>query len=253
MRFLSVKERNYMYLSKLIGTLLKSREGFDKFRNYKIYQINLNVNVGDRYTKIRYVKNIYLDNNKDYIPNVTILEIGLEYFYNLLYTEDAVIDEKSYIFASFQSKTLEELESILDKFLSKEEKNYVMKEVKIMLDDFEIVFTEDEVATLDAIQMAAYNEDMEKMKKSVFKKAKKGGFQDEVKELFINATSAGKNEGKAEGIIEGRTEGRIEGRIEGKRESKIEIAKNLLAEKVSLDIIKKSTGLSMKAIKSLML
>ena len=50
---------------------------------------------------------------------------------------------------------------------------------------------------------------------------------------------------------QGRVEGKIEGKMEGKLEEKIEIAKNLLAQNISIDIIGISTGLSVMEIESL--
>lgn len=50
--------------------------------------------------------------------------------------------------------------------------------------------------------------------------------------------------GKIEGQIAGRMEGRMEGKIEGIMEAKIEIAKKLLSNGVSIDLVPKTTGLS---------
>ena len=46
-------------------------------------------------------------------------------------------------------------------------------------------------------------------------------------------------------------QGRVEGKMEGKLEEKIEIAKNLLAQNIAIDIIGISTGLSVMEIESL--
>jgi len=45
-----------------------------------------------------------------------------------------------------------------------------------------------------------------------------------------------------------KEEGKMEGKIEGKMEGKIEVAKNLLKNGVSIDIIMKTTGLTEKEI-----
>ncbi|MHC6204630.1 hypothetical protein ACYULU_15725, partial [Breznakiellaceae bacterium SP9] len=60
-----------------------------------------------------------------------------------------------------------------------------------------------------------------------------------------------KREGKREGMIEGRREGKIEGKLEGKIEGKLETAKNALQEGVSIEVIRKITGLSLDEIKGL--
>ncbi len=48
-----------------------------------------------------------------------------------------------------------------------------------------------------------------------------------------------------------RKEGRREGRREGKKEGKMEIIKNMLKEKMSLELISKVTGISIKEIKNI--
>ena len=56
---------------------------------------------------------------------------------------------------------------------------------------------------------------------------------------------------RAEGIAEGRAVGIAEGRVEGKAEGKIEVALNLIAAGVSMDIIMQATGLSRIEIENL--
>ena len=57
--------------------------------------------------------------------------------------------------------------------------------------------------------------------------------------------------GKAEGKAEGRAEGRAEGLAEGEEKSKLEIAKNLLRKKISKDVIRETTGLSLEKLEKL--
>ena len=61
----------------------------------------------------------------------------------------------------------------------------------------------------------------------------------------------GLSQGKAEGKAEGFSQGKVEGREEGINERNIEIAKNLLRNKVDISIIASSTGLTEKEINSL--
>ena len=273
MKFATVKERNFMYLSKLIGTFLKSGEDFERFRKYQIYQINLNANKVDRNISIREVKNIYTDNFEIYMPNVQILEIGLEHFRNLLYTDKENVSKKEYMLASFLSNDIKELNNILKKFLSNVQRRKVIKEVMNVLDNFELVFTEEEVKALDTLQMTAYYDDLKRQRRAATKAAKKAGriqgLKQGIKEGLIEGKLEGIKEGKIEGIKQGKIEGIKQGKLEGIKqgklegiklgksegikESKIEIAKNLLAEKISVDIIQKVTGLSTKTIQGLML
>ena len=53
------------------------------------------------------------------------------------------------------------------------------------------------------------------------------------------------------GRIEGEARGKIIGREEGKRNKQIEIAKNLIKENVSIEIISKATGLTEEEINKL--
>ena len=57
-------------------------------------------------------------------------------------------------------------------------------------------------------------------------------------------------QGREEGRKEGKEEGRKEGREEGREEEKREIARNLLLQGISIEIICKTTGLSKKEIES---
>ena len=49
----------------------------------------------------------------------------------------------------------------------------------------------------------------------------------------------------------GKAEGRAEGLAEGKEETQLEIAKNLLRKKISKDVIRETTGLSLEKLEKL--
>ena len=53
------------------------------------------------------------------------------------------------------------------------------------------------------------------------------------------------------GIIKGEAKGRAEGRAEGKKEKAKEIALNLLAYHTSIEVIAKTTGLTIEEVKKL--
>ena len=91
------------------------------------------------------------------------------------------------------------------------------------MSDVKIRFTKKEAKALDDLIMMGYEEDIEE------------------------ATNAG----KLEGIKQGKLEGIKQGKLEGAEQKSIAIAKSLLKEKISLEVIKKATGLSMETIKSL--
>ena len=57
--------------------------------------------------------------------------------------------------------------------------------------------------------------------------------------------------GMIKGEAKGRAEGRVEGRAEGKKEKAKEIALNLLAYHTSIEVIAKTTGLTIEEVKKL--
>ena len=61
------------------------------------------------------------------------------------------------------------------------------------------------------------------------------------------------NSVRNEGIVEGRVEGRAEGRAEGENFQKIQIARNMLNDKINLESISNYTGLSINQINSIIL
>ncbi len=65
------------------------------------------------------------------------------------------------------------------------------------------------------------------------------------------ARDEGLAEGRAKGLAEGRTEGLAKGLAEGEAKAKRETAKGLFEENVSIDIIRKVTGLSEEELQSL--
>ena len=77
------------------------------------------------------------------------------------------------------------------------------------------------------------------------------GYRDGLSQGKVEGFSQGKAEGFSQGKVEGREEGRAEGNTEGINERNLEIAKNLLKNKVDISIIVSSTGLSEEEINSL--
>ena len=83
------------------------------------------------------------------------------------------------------------------------------------------------------------------------KEAEKVSFEGGVGEAYDKEWALrdqGYRDGLSQGKDEGRKEGKAEGISEGKNERNIEIAKNLLQNKVDISIIASSTGLSEEEI-----
>lgn len=70
-------------------------------------------------------------------------------------------------------------------------------------------------------------------------------------EAIAEGLSEGRAKGLAEGLSEGKAKGLAEGKIEGEIVAKKEIAKNMINESMSIDLIEKITGLSKEEIKKL--
>ncbi|MEZ5038522.1 MAG: hypothetical protein R2828_01460 [Saprospiraceae bacterium] len=73
----------------------------------------------------------------------------------------------------------------------------------------------------------------------------------DLKNVVDTSREKGIEEGKIEGRIEGKIEGKIEGRIEGRKEGKIEVAIELKKNKIPVEIIMKSTGLTKEEIENI--
>lgn len=81
--------------------------------------------------------------------------------------------------------------------------------------------------------------------------------QEEEREMYEEALirqskEDGLIEGKQAGLIEGEKKGKKSGLIEGKKSGIISVAKNMLAEGMSIDLISKLTKLSEKQIMRLL-
>lgn len=219
-RFSSVKHRNYVYLSKLINSVLKSGDKSNSLKKYLVYQINLNANDKDKKKGFRLIENYYNDNYEKFLDNIKIIEINLAYYKNLLYTENVKLNDLELIFASLKSESIEELTEILKNGNEHELMKKIIKEVKEIMEGVEIVFTQEEADALARMVM-------------------------------LDTIDDERAEAKEEGIKEGIEQGIEQGIERGIKQRSIEVAKNLLSQKISLDVIKKATGLSMKTIKSL--
>ena len=82
---------------------------------------------------------------------------------------------------------------------------------------------------------------------AVYKHAEEKGMEKGIEK----GRKEGKEEGKEEGRKEGRKEGIEEGIVKGVKKRNKEIALNLLAYNTPIDVIAKSTGLSIDEIKKL--
>ena len=68
----------------------------------------------------------------------------------------------------------------------------------------------------------------------------------------FDAEQRGKKAGYCEGLSDGISQGISQGITQGEHKAKIETAKNLVAKKISIDIIAECTGLPVETIENLM-
>ena len=134
------------------------------------------------------------------------------------------------------NKDINELETNFDKWL------YVLRNLS-RLDNqptylrnevFNRLFSQAEIARFDKKELKAYEDSLKAYR--------------DIKNSLDTAKEEGRAEGRAEGLAEGRAEGLAEGRAEGHAEGASEkalaIARELLAMNMSIDNIKKVTGLT---------
>ena len=84
-----------------------------------------------------------------------------------------------------------------------------------------------------------------------FKEGHKEGLAKGREEGLVKGREEGLAKGREEGLLRGREEGLAEGRAEGEMNKGLEIARQMKAEGLPLEMIARCTGLSMEQIKDL--
>ena len=149
------------------------------------------------------------------------------------------------------NKDINELETNFDKWL------YVLRNLS-RLDNqptylrnevFNRLFSQAEIARFDKKELKAYEDSLKAYRdiKNSLDTAKEEGRA----EGLAEGRAEGHAEGLAEGLAEGRAKGHAEGLAEGASEKALTIARELLAMNMSIDNIKKVTGLTDDEIHSL--
>ena len=142
------------------------------------------------------------------------------------------------------NKDINELETNFDKWL------YVLRNLS-RLDNqptylrnevFNRLFSQAEIARFDKTELKAYEDSLKAYRdiKNSLDTAKEKGRA----EGLAEGRAEGHAEGLAEGLAEGRAKGHAEGLAEGASEKALTIARELLAMNMSIDNIKKVTGLT---------
>ena len=146
------------------------------------------------------------------------------------------------------NKDINELETNFDKWL------YVLRNLS-RLDNqptylrnevFNRLFSQAEIARFDKKELKAYEDSLKAYRdiKNSLDTAKEEGRAEGRAEGLAEGRAEGLAEGRAKGHAEGHAEGRAEGLAEGASEKALTIARELLAMNMSIDNIKKVTGLT---------
>ena len=132
------------------------------------------------------------------------------------------------------NKTLDELNTIYDKWLFALKNLYKLEERPKALRDkvFDRLFEEAEIAKLSPQELREYE-------------ASQFAYRD-----IKNSIDTAKREGKAEGIAEGRAKGIVEGRAEGINMANLATAQRMLSDGVDIELVMRYTGLTKEQIET---
>ena len=214
-------ERNILYAFKLCSDKAeKGKRVYDI--NKKIIQININFNI-KRYGK----EEIYLYNKvrKQIVTDILkIININVENYIKRYYNSN--------------KKFTKGEEIIIMLGLNKKELSSLGKRSEIVMEYKKLV---DEVNNDDEIIKWFSAEEEQKMyEEALVRKGESKGHK------------AGIVEGHKAGLIEGHKAGLIEGKKKGKQDGILSVAKNMLAEGMSIDLISKLTRLNKNQINQLL-
>ena len=133
-RFIYIKKRNYMYLCKIYGQLLKSGNTYDELNSKYAYQIN--INPFEKRNKCGEEKIIPCTNfNQKYINNFGLFNYYIDYYKKKYYNESDLTEKELWL-ALFTSTSYLEMYNILGKVTTEEKRNRLMKGVISMGDFF---------------------------------------------------------------------------------------------------------------------
>lgn len=212
--FKSIYGRNFIYLLKLTVSTFKSGDTSKNIKEYKIHQLNLNINKVDK----KYgTKNIELFKEEEY--GDLIEELGdymihiknIAYYYDLYYNKHESLNNSQMWLLLFSARNYAEIYKLSHEVMNEKDASFFMEEMeKLNSDDF--ILSEWEQKQLD--QMVRDNE-LKYAREDAIKKGLKQGLE------------------------------------QGLEQKKIEIAKKMLEEKMEIKLISKITGLTDKELEKL--
>ena len=258
--FEDVKLRNKIYHSKKMSlNLKKGAKGKDIKKLSEIDNIQLNLNVKDKSKTLGedivvpysiVTNTIYVNNDKTYIRY-------LDYYRNLYYNGNVELEESDYWLALLTAENYVELNEMRSKFVSDDFREEIVRDVITLSNDESIFDIYDSIngdilveAQIEKRRKRELEEREEKIKEQDKEiKDKDKEIKDKDKEIKDKDKEIKEKEEKIKTLEKSITE--KDSIIKNTDNKKIEIARNLLNENVSIDIISKATGLSLEEIKNI--
>ena len=206
-------QRNFGYICEKYGEAIKVGENYADMGD--IIQINFTWGLPSKYETVEKYELISLDTKNKYVDNFAIYEFNMDKIKKLWYSGN-----KEYEFLAILDCDEYELEKV-------ENGDRYMSEFKKKVEDLN--------DNMEFKQFLSQEED-ERKRINTFK--------------FL-ARKEGLEEGKKEGMKQGMKEGMKDSIKEGMKEGKIEVIKNLINMKMSLEDISKATGFSLEEIEKI--
>ena len=211
-----VKERNAIYIAKLITLKLEVNTSYQEMKKKEFYQVNINGNESkDDILPEREMELRYLDNNEASFPNFRILLKNLDRYRKLWYNKSRKFKYDEVFLVALTSKSYVELYEILKTILSDDELNEFIWSVIGMRED----------------RFILHEWQKEKFDKLIAENMK----EDAIKE----------------GLEQGLEQGIEKGIEQGKEENKIEMIKSMLENDIDIEKISKISGKSIEEIEKI--
>ena len=217
-------------------------------------QINLSYGLSKNAKPIRRYK-IRDEEGKEFVKNLEIIEVNMEYFVNLWYNNEKeknkkLIDKNKLIIMLGLEK--DDLKKLSNEYM---EVNKFMDELNKINEDPEfrvyMTYEEDQEKIFNSRMAEADRKGMERGMKRGLEKGMKEGLEKGMKEGLEKGIERGIEQGTKEGLEKGIEKGMEKGLKEGSNNKAREIAKNLLNINLSKEDISKTTGLSIEEIEKL--
>ncbi len=209
----NVKLRNYIFLEKLHTMQYEVNDEYKALKSIYLYQLYLNVKDNYHGKGENIIVSYDITDHRIFNDNVKTYIKHLEYYKNMFYTNNNLMEFDEIFMAGLMAKNFYELYSIMRKILSKNGLSQFMESLIHMSNDSFILH-----------EWA--KEEMDKL------------VQDTAKEI-------GYHEGREKGMKKGMEEGRKE----GIQQNTNDIIKKMLDKKMDIDLIADITGTSIEEVK----